>query len=37
VPGVHIAKSDGTVRDKDGYIVLACNDLKFGDVVMTSL
>ena len=37
VPGVHIAKWDGTVRDKEGYIVLACNGLKFGSTVMTSL
>ena len=37
VPGVHIAKWDGTVRDKDGYIVLACNGFKFGHVIMTSL
>ena len=41
VPGVHIAEIkqwwDGTVRDKDGYIVLACNGFKFGHVIMTSL
>jgi hypothetical protein len=40
VPGVHIAEIkqwwDGTVRDKDGYIVIACNGKKFGDIVMTS-
>jgi len=38
VPGVHIATWwDGTVRDKDGYIVVACNGPKFGTVVKTSL
>ena len=41
VPGVHIAEIkqwwDGTVRDKDGYIVLACNGFKFGTIIMTSL
>ena len=36
VPGVHIAEWDGTVRDEDGYIVLACNGLNFGDTIMTS-
>ena len=35
-PGVHIAK-DGTVRDKDWYIVVACNGFKFGHIIMTSL
>jgi len=39
VPGVHIATWwDGTVRDKDGYIVVAAHkDIKFGTVVKTSL
>ena len=36
VPGVHIAWWDGTVRDEYGYIVIACNGKKFGDIVMTS-
>ena len=36
IPGRHIA-SDGTIRDKDGYIVLASDDYPKGTVVETSL
>lgn len=38
IPGRHVA-SDGTVRDKDGYIVLAAHfdDYKRGSIVETSL
>lgn len=34
--GRHVAK-DGTIRDKDGYIAVACNFLPQGAKVMTSL
>ena len=34
--GRHVA-SDGTIRDKDGYIAVACNGLPMGATVMTSL
>ena len=36
IPGRHIA-SDGTIRDADGYIVLASDDYPRGTVVETSL
>lgn len=36
IPGRHIA-SDGTIRDADGYIVLASDDYPKGTVVETSL
>lgn len=36
IPGCHIA-SDGTIRDADGYIVLASDDYPRGTVVETSL
>lgn len=36
IPGRHIA-SDGTIRDGDGYIVLASDDYPKGTVVQTSL
>ena len=36
IPGRHIA-SDGTIRDKDGFIVLASDDYPKGTVVETSL
>ena len=35
IPGRHIA-SDGTIRDADGYIVLASDDYPRGTVVETS-
>lgn len=37
VEGVHRASWDGTIRDKDGFIVVACNGPRFGTKVMTSL
>lgn len=37
IPGRHVATSDGTIRDKDGYIVVAINYLKKGSKIMTSL
>jgi len=36
IPGRHVA-SDGTIRDSDGYIVVASSDLAYGTVVQTSL
>lgn len=36
IPGRHIA-SDGTIRDGDGYIVLASDDYPKGTIVQTSL
>ncbi len=36
IPGRHVA-SDGTVRDSDGYIVVASDDYEKGTVVETSL
>ena len=36
IPGRHIA-SDGTIRDKDNYIVVASDDYPKGTVVQTSL
>lgn len=36
IPGRHVA-SDGTIRDADGYIVVAASDLAYGTVVETSL
>lgn len=36
IPGRHVA-SDGTIRDKDGYICVASSDLAWGTLVETSL
>ena len=36
IPGRHVA-SDGTIRDKDGYICVASSDHPKGTVVLTSL
>lgn len=36
IPGRHVAP-DGTIRDKDNYICVACDDLPKGALVMTSL
>lgn len=36
IPGRHVA-DDGTIRDKDGYIVVSCNYIKYGSKIMTSL
>lgn len=36
IPGRHVA-SDGTIRDADGYIVVAASDLAYGSIVETSL
>lgn len=36
IPGRHVA-NDGTIRDKDGYIVISCNYIKYGGTIMTSL
>ncbi len=36
IPGRHVA-SDGTIRDKDGYICVASVDLPYGSIVETSL
>ena len=36
IPGRHIA-SDGTIRDRDNYIVVASDDYPKGTVVQTSL
>lgn len=36
IPGRHVA-SDGTIRDKDGYICVASSDYSKGTVVQTSL
>lgn len=36
IPGRHVA-SDGTIRDKDGYICVASSDLAWGTIVETSL
>lgn len=36
IPGRYVA-SDGTIRDADGYIVVAASDLPYGSVVNTSL
>lgn len=37
IPGRHVEPSDGTVRDGDGYIVVAASDKAKGEVVETSL
>lgn len=37
IPGRHVDPSDGTVRDGDGYIVVAASDLPKGTEVETSL
>lgn len=36
IPGRHVA-DDGTIRDADGYIVVASSDLTYGSEVQTSL
>ena len=36
IPGRHVA-SDGTIRDRDGYICVASSDLPWGTIVETSL
>lgn len=36
IPGKHVA-SDGTIRDRDGYICVASSDLSFYSIVMTSV
>ena len=36
IPGRHVA-SDGTIRDRDGYICVASSDLPWGTLVETSL
>lgn len=36
IPGRHVAK-DGTIRDQDGYICVACNYLPKNSLIMTTL